>query len=236
VISNVWKLSDCPKCCCSGLSEGEIRDGKTAVYQDQYCESCDWRSKLHRYRLVPNKHGFALHPDATFVRPDIALSLKLRGKFRLGDNSDYISEFAPQVRYGPSAPCPGCGREIEMRFGLRNDITAYKAYWECDDCGFQGHSGTFVSPGLFVPSFGYKHILWRGKSYLLTRNQRVIIEELHEAYKRGYPDVYEDDLLAKLGSPTSTLRDSFRRANKGLLGILIIRSPEAPRGTYRLNL
>jgi hypothetical protein len=52
------------------------------------------------------------------------------------------------------------------------------------------------------------------KGFLLTRNQRIIIDGLHKAYLERKYDVHREELLKKIGSPSSRLRDSFRHANR----------------------
>jgi predicted RNA-binding Zn-ribbon protein involved in translation (DUF1610 family) len=223
----------CPACGSLGVDEGEIREA-TASFRWEYCD-CGWQSELRRYRLVHTKYGVEYWPDATFVRPDIVLSLKLRGWLQVDDeNTGPASTSSNQ--YLPIAPCPRCGRQLQMRFQLRRDVAAYHAFWDCEDCGFHGESGTCIGPGFFVPTWDYKNIIWCGTTYELTANQRAHIRVLHEAYLKGNPDVHQTELLNKLGHHSSRLRDSFRSANHALWGTLIMHHPGSPRGTFRLNL
>lgn len=84
----------------------------------------------------------------------------------------------------------------------------------------------------FNHSEDYRSIRWRGESYSLTSRQAQVVEMLWQAHHQGSLEVSKDYILEKLGSPSSRLRDSFRRSE--LWGHVIV--PGSKRGTYRLNL
>lgn len=83
----------------------------------------------------------------------------------------------------------------------------------------------------FSPDF--RSVSLRGQSFTLTSRQAQVVEILYNAYLQGPPDIGQDYILEKLGSPTSRLRDTFR-SRKEAWGVLIIKG-NSP-GTYRLNI
>src|SRR5438270_13999065 len=109
-------LSDpyiCPECQCSALEEGEAPEGTTASYKWQYCTACQWQSEIRRYRLVKTNYGVEYYPDATFVRPDVALALRLRGRVQLGLDTEDECQSIRRSRSHAPAPRPGCEQKLE---------------------------------------------------------------------------------------------------------------------------
>lgn len=225
----------CPACEWSALEEGEISEGRNFAYKFKRCEKCGWQSQVNRYRLVHTKDAVEYYPDATFIRPDIALSLKLSGKLQLGTDVSEPAVSALPGEHAAVARCFECGGQAKLRCRLRKDVAALIALWECERCGFQSNAGILLSPGFFAVYDGGKRILWKDKSFLLTRNQRIIIDVLYKAHIEGSRDVQVKELRKALRSPNSRLRDSFRSANHELWESLIVHSPGAPHGTLRLN-
>ncbi len=82
-------------------------------------------------------------------------------------------------------------------------------------------------------SSDYRSILFKRKTYALTRNQSIIIKILHEAYVKGAPVVAKDTLLRAIEAETSRVRDSFKHSPLWKTLIIPIRKP---RGTFKLNL
>ena len=83
----------------------------------------------------------------------------------------------------------------------------------------------------FDPSEDYRHIVFKGKPYSLSRKQAEIVKFLHQAAKSDHPDVGKDRLLGLIESETSDMRSIFKR-HPLWQKLIISRS----RGTYRLNL
>jgi hypothetical protein len=109
----------CPACGSLGVDEGEIREA-TASFRWEYCD-CGWQSELRRYRLVHTKYGVEYWPDATFVRPDIVLSLKLRGRLQVDDeNTGPASTSSNQ--YLPIAPCPVADASYKCGFSCAETL------------------------------------------------------------------------------------------------------------------
>jgi hypothetical protein len=227
----------CPKCEWGPLQEGELRDGDV-VYQWRYCEDCHWQSEITRAKEVPWEWGTALKIDPTIVRPDVALFRSLRGRLQLTTEASKKPLASGSLDFPclPSAPCPRCGAVIQQHHEVCEDLSGYYASWCCEGCGFQSEAIKNPGPGIFRHSEGYMWIWWRGKSYELTRNQRVIIKKLHMQYLTGAADVHQDELLKEIGQPRSRVRDSFRSANRELWGTLIIHAAGARRGAFRINL
>lgn len=90
-----------------------------------------------------------------------------------------------------------------------------------------------IESGL-VHSPDYRSIQWRGKTYGLTERQAKVVQFLDEAHRTGTPDLAIRTILAKLGTPESDLRDTFRDSPRfwGQEGLI---RPGAKRGTVRLN-
>jgi hypothetical protein len=86
-------------------------------------------------------------------------------------------------------------------------------------------------PGEFDPSEDYRHVIFKGSPYSLTRKQSQVLKILHQAAMSGHPDVGKDRLLASIESETSDMKSIFK--NHALWQTLII---SATRGTYRLNI
>lgn len=87
-----------------------------------------------------------------------------------------------------------------------------------------------------------RNIQWRGKTYTLTPNQRIIIKALYKAYEDGLPEVYYKALLKALKKNNGEIRYFFQSSNSELFqhpgsdpsGCLILKG--AGKGTLRLNL
>jgi hypothetical protein len=86
-------------------------------------------------------------------------------------------------------------------------------------------------PREFDPSEDYRHVIFKGASYSLTRKQAEVVKILHQSAKAGHPDVGKDRLLSSIESETSDMRSIFK--NHALWQTLII---SASKGTYRLNI
>lgn len=70
------------------------------------------------------------------------------------------------------------------------------------------------------------------KEFTLSPSQRVVIRELHEAWRKGTPDLSHSYLLEKLETNTSRLRDTFK-SNQDAWNTLIV---SKRKGTVRLTL
>jgi hypothetical protein len=85
---------------------------------------------------------------------------------------------------------------------------------------------------------GFKHspdfraIFWEGKEYALTPRQAQVVEILYCAYQNGTPSIGQHTILDELDSPSSRLRDTFKKSP--LWDTLIIQG--IGQGTRRLNL
>jgi hypothetical protein len=225
----------CPNCDLD-LEEGEIGVGDTA-YRFRYCDSCEWHGDITQFRLLRYQGGKEYWIDPTIVRPDIGLWETLKGRLHLtGEAQDKKFLGGPsRSKVRPLSPCPHCGAEIELHHDLCDDLSGYLSSWSCDACGFQGDTIRHPAPGIFTHTEGYRCICWRGRTYELTENQSAYVKKLHLACLAGTPDVHQSDLL-KETAPTGgrRLRDSFKCANRELLGKLIVRGTR--RGNFRLNL
>lgn len=84
----------------------------------------------------------------------------------------------------------------------------------------------------FRHSEDFRSVFLRGREYTLTTQQAQIVEMLYDAHKNKTPDLSDDYILDRLGSPGSRFRDSFR--NSDAWGTLVVSGKR--RGTYRLNL
>lgn len=82
---------------------------------------------------------------------------------------------------------------------------------------------------IFTHSPDYSSVKWKEISFKFTSRQAQVVEILH---KQGCPEVGKEYILEALGSPSSRLRDTFKKSPAW--GTLII--PGAKRGTYRLNI
>jgi len=226
-------LLDCPNCGYEVL-DGEMRDGQRVV-EWQYCDDCGWQSEIDLCRIVEHEWGTARVIDSTFVRPDRALLRSLKG--RLNFTPEALANLVIPPSYAwppPTAPCPQCGRTIQLELEISGDQTAYRAFWLCDVCGFKNGGTSIPAPGLF--RHGYRFVSWRGTDHHLTRQQSSMIEILDSYRLKGKPDVPPRQLMREMGVPNSRPRDSFRSRNRELWKTLIIHQKGAPRGTLRLNL
>ena len=80
-----------------------------------------------------------------------------------------------------------------------------------------------------------RRIHWKGKFFTISKNQAEAIQILYENFIAGTPEVHGNEIMRRIGIPTSRLRDSFRAGRiQKLWGTLIVRGKT--RGTYRLNL
>jgi hypothetical protein len=69
---------------------------------------------------------------------------------------------------------------------------------------------------------------------MLSTNQALIVQELHEAHERGLRSVSREQLLSRLGSPNSRVRDSFKSGDGPRVWKSLIISNR--KGMYSLNL
>src|SRR5262249_52955083 len=79
----------------------------------------------------------------------------------------------------------------------------------------------------------YRTIRFNGTSYNLTTRQAQVVQILHDAYKNRTPGLGHANILERLGTSKSRLRDTFRKT--GLWGTLIVKEPRR-RGLIRLAL
>jgi len=222
-------LLDCPSCGYEAL-DGEMSGGQT-VLEWQYCEECDWIGNINLCRVQEFEWGTARVVDSTFVRPDLALLKVLKGRLHFTPETLENLIVPPSHVNAPvTAPCPQCGRIIQLEHRISEDQTAIRAFWFCDSCGFKGDPISIPAPGLL--RLCHRRLAWRGTSYELTKQQSMIIETLYLHYRKGQPTVLELRLMADIGLPNSRARDCFRRRNSELWGTLIIKKG----GTLRLNL
>jgi hypothetical protein len=70
------------------------------------------------------------------------------------------------------------------------------------------------------------------RSFTLTPAAALAVQVLYDAYQKGTPELSEEDIMKKIGSPGKRLRDSFR--NLEAWNTLVIQGKR--RGTYRLDL
>lgn len=87
----------------------------------------------------------------------------------------------------------------------------------------------------FTHSPDYRFVTLHNDNFNLTSNQATVIKCLHEAFKKGTPEVGQAYILENVLDTTSTrLRDTFK-SNPNAWKALIT-TTQGKRGTYRLNL
>jgi len=94
-----------------------------------------------------------------------------------------------------------------------------------------GPEETEQMPREFDPSDDYRHLVFRGTPYSLTRKQAQVVKLLHQAAKAGHPDVGKDRILSSIESETSAMKSIFKKSR--LWKTLVI---SRSRGTYRLDI
>jgi hypothetical protein len=99
-----------------------------------------------------------------------------------------------------------------------------------------GHHSSATANRKLAPSFEVSEdcgtVRYRGKEYVLTRNQASMMRVLYQAYLDGFPNVEKLKLLAAVNNEESQVKDSWKLSP--LWGTLIV--SDKRRGRYRLNL
>ena len=77
----------------------------------------------------------------------------------------------------------------------------------------KARQGSASSPKLqeFTHSLDYRSVTVRGKTYSLTPRQAHMVEQLHEAYESGNPEISSDLILVELGGSNERWQDIFKR-------------------------
>ena len=125
------------------------------------------------------------------------------------------------------------GEEREL-FELERQIAALKLKLVREGTGFPSAAPSARrkrSSSGFVHSRDYRSLRYKGRQYTLTSRQAKVVEKLYQAYLNGTPEISQATILEDLGTPSSRLRDAFKRS--GLWGTLV--KPGSKRGTVRLD-
>lgn len=90
---------------------------------------------------------------------------------------------------------------------------------------------------IFSHSEEYDSITFRGKRYTLQPRQAAVVKLLHEALKKGHPEVAGRTILRLPGcEDVTSIRDIFKSRSQ-LWGSLVVNceGTAADRGFYRLH-
>ena len=84
----------------------------------------------------------------------------------------------------------------------------------------------------FIPAPDFASIIWKGEVYSLSPRQAKVIKILKEQYDKGPPELSEQYIMEKLGTPSSNLKDTFRKSD--LWKKLVI--PGKKKGNFKLDI
>jgi hypothetical protein len=152
---------------------------------------------------------------------------------------------------GPGLPAETIRKEFEhLKTEWRTKLEIKALEWEAQapakalmtashnsrEAGVPGIDEGLPTRSIFHHSADYRAIKFKGTDYVLTPNQSLVVQVLHEALKEEISGASSTTLSDRLGTPASRLRDSFRSGDgPRLWKTLIVKVPRT-KDMYKLNL
>ena|SRR2546425_3441635 len=104
--------------------------------------------------------------------------------------------------------------EVRAAFRVDQDRPRLAAVIITDDGTARGRPIGFVTPWdmLLQYSDDFRDIEWQGRSFFLSPRQADVVRLLYRAYEHGTPQLSDSFICKELHTPSSRLRDTFRKS------------------------